>query len=104
MKTPNVTARQNDFGGTDVNHFGGNTVRIAFNDGQTEIFVFDLRMVHQYEAKFSYLTPWTLVNNVISATLLNALGVRGAQRDELMTKVSEARSKSLARWKRENNI
>lgn len=104
MKTPNVSARPNAFGGTDVVHLGGNTVRTIFNDGQTEIYVFDVRMVHQYEMKFSYLTPRALVLNVASATLLNALGVRGAQREDLMAKVEQTGDEALATWKRENNI
>jgi len=103
-KIPNATARPNDYGGTDVNVLGGKTVRIAFNDGQTEVYVFDYRMVHQYEAKFSYLTPLSLLNTVISDTLLAALGVRGAQREDLMAKIEQRRDDVRATWmEREKN-
>jgi len=103
-KLPNVSTKPNAFGGVDTQHFGGAMVRTAFEDGANVIYVQDSRGVHEYEVRLSYLTPYTLLMNTIHATLLNALGVRGAQREELMARIEQTQNESLAAWKRDNNI
>lgn len=99
-----ATTHPNDHGGMDtIIRANGANVRTTFEDGTTYIYVLDSRGVHHYEATLTHLTPLALVQTVLDG-FLNVFGIRGAECNELVTKIMDRRNAAIAAWRKENNF